>query len=105
MLNDLIDDVFVTESKQLERSKYSSSIKGSDAGGTGSGGDQGLFARLFSSSKKIDKNPLQADKKRREYQKYLTILYAAQRDQNKLVNNFLYSQSAQSPGKPKNRGQ
>ena len=80
MLNDVIDEIFVTEGKQQSKSGVLSSVGAVESGGTGYGEKDskvsqvggGFFAGLFSSTvaplnKAASSNPVKIDEVRRTF--------------------------------------
>jgi len=120
MLNDVIDDMFVTEGKQ--KTKSSMSMVGSggtgaitESGGTGSGGKEakstvatsaaeqkpagflaGFFPGGFGATppkKQLDANPVKADEARRSYQQKQNLIFEESRHLNQVVSDFLFKNS------------
>jgi hypothetical protein len=110
MLNNLIDDIFVTEGKQANPANVSSvmSTRVVEPGGTGSGGkesksmvtssgkgNEGFMSSIFGFGKKqIDGNPGKVDEVRRGYQEKQNLIHDQTRHTNKVVSDFLFKSSS-----------
>jgi hypothetical protein len=116
-LNSLIDDLFVVENKQQERSAIPIL---NESGGTGSGTrletfsvatktvsseSRGFLAGLFSRqpAKELSQNPLLVDEARRNLQRKLDVVFDHQRARSQIVHEFLFKKGPTSAIDPSRR--